>query len=180
MLASIARILEEMIPAVSADALGKFKRDFQKHELEPMAFTMAPKEELVFQGDIIRDMPFTYYNKDGTLKHKKSFGMMLSYSCDMANLKKNVVFAFCIPASDYTLSNFDDARNQRITNLMFLPTRHILNEDLIVDFNLVTTYSSQFVDRIMKEKNHIVTLRELGNFLFLTKLTIHFFRVEPL
>ncbi len=64
---------------------------------------------------------------------------------------------------------------------MLLPTRHLLDYDLLVDFNLITTYSSQFVHTITKNRNnHLVTLGNLGNFLFLTKLTVRFFRSEIL
>ena len=178
MLDSIAQIIDEMIPSVSAENLKEFKKDFQRYKFDSTAFTSIPKSEIIYQGDIIKDMPFTYYNRDGVQKNRKSFGMMLSYTCDMANLKKNVVFAFCIPVSHYKLSNFEDAKNQHITNLMFLPTQHILGDDLLVDFNLVTTHSSKFANRIIKNNNHLVSLNDLGNFLFLSKLTIHFFRVE--
>lgn len=178
MLKSIGRIIEEMIPSVSAETLKEFKRDFQRFKFDSSAFTSMPKGNVIFQGDIIKDMPFTFYNKEGVQKNRNSCGMMLSHTCDMANLKKNVIFAFCMPASHYKLSNFEDAKNQRITNLMFLPTQPILGDDLLVDFNLVTTYSSQFVNGIIKNNNHLATLKDLGNFLFLMKLTIHFFRVE--
>ena len=178
---SIARIIEEMIPSVSPDALKEFKKDFGTFKFDSSTCTSSPNNKIVFQGDIIKDVPFVFYSKDGVQKKKTSFGMMLSHTCDMANLKKNVIFAFCIPASAYTLSNSEDAKNQRISNLMLLPTRHLLDDDLLVDFNLITTYSSQFVHTITKNRNnHLVTLGNLGNFLFLTKLTVHFFRSEIL
>lgn len=85
---SIARIIEEMIPSVSPDALKEFKKDFSTFKFDSSTFTSSPNDKIVFQGDIIKDVPFVFYNKDGVQKRKTSLGMMLSHTWDMANLKK--------------------------------------------------------------------------------------------
>jgi hypothetical protein len=181
MLTSLADIISEMIPPVSAESLKRFRDELKQYQFDSAAFTTRPvKDGIIYQGDVIGDLPFYIYTRKGEIKSKKAPGMMLSYTCDMANLQKNISFALCIPFFDFKERSFEeDVKNQRITHFMYLPSQHLLGTDLIIDFSVISSFHSQYVKNIM-DGNHILTLKELGNFLFLTKLTIHFFRIEPL
>jgi hypothetical protein len=120
-------------------------------------------------------------------------GIILSNTCDIApdnkrDLPTKITFAPLIPLSAYiTLlerSGIDpnkiknkviSIKEQKITNIFYLPASSVLKEGYIVLFDEIHTMPSKVFES-EEAKSKIFTLGYLGFYLFIFKLSIHFCR----
>ena len=121
-------------------------------------------------------------------------GMILSNSCDIDPSNKrpisgNIVFAplmgldqYCeiyrnVAGADRLSGHVGEIRKQKLTSIFYLPVGGGLDKEHIVRFDDVHTVPiSCFSDRSDKAKSF--TLSQVGFYVFLMKLSIHFCRVH--
>lgn len=129
--------------------------------------------------------------EDGRRKLVKA--VLLSNSCDIApennrEFPTKLTFAPIIKLSRYLAllikAGFDEQqvgdkvvaiKEQKVTSLFYLPKGAGLDEDYIALFNEVHTVPYQAFDG-HKDKQKLFTLSQVGFYLFLLKLSVHFCR----
>ncbi|NNM60411.1 MAG: hypothetical protein HKM04_11445 [Legionellales bacterium] len=144
----------------------------------------------ILQGDIWNSLEV----HDAQSSQKKLIkGILLSNSCDMDRANKRyapilITFAPIIKLSDY--SNFlkkygplaervDDKicaiRNQHVSNIFYLPTHPTLEEEHIALLDDLHTIKLDSFEKV-KERQKLLTLSQIGFYVFLFKLSVHFCR----
>ncbi|MDF1583701.1 MAG: hypothetical protein RQ733_10070 [Methyloprofundus sp.] len=143
----------------------------------------------VLQGDGFGALDVIRF-KDGSKRSIK--GILLSNSCDMdinnkRELPLKITFAPLIKLDNYILlleKNIDQERlqskintikEQKVTNLFYLPKNKILVDDHIAIFSDLHTIPLSALNNI-ERSNKLFTLSQVGFYLFLFKLSIHFCR----
>jgi len=144
----------------------------------------------VLQGDGWTNLRLRRF-EDG--EEGKILGIILSNTCDVSpenrrDLPTNITFAPIIPLSRYISSlqrasigpkrindKIDSIRQQKVSNIFFLPKGISLEEDCIVPLDQIYTMPTKlFIED--EEKSKIFTLSMIGFYLFVFKLSIHFCR----
>lgn len=154
-------------------------------------FTSLYPSDLL-QGDGWKGLTLINFNI-GQLQYKKVAGIVLSNSCDIdsnnsRDFPTNILFAPIIKLSNYIkkleqkgideksiASKVNSIKEQKITDIFYLPKGGRLQEEYIAVLNDVHTLPLQaFGQDIEKEK--LYTLSQEGFWVFLIKLSIHFCR----
>ncbi len=164
----------------------KALRDFP----EKMNYYTSQYPNKLLQGDGIKNL--TIYDTSGN--NKKVQGILLSNSCDISpenqrDISPRVVFAPLIQLDKYRdilinkqikldiiENKISDIKNQRITNIFYLPKLDSQSKDFIVLLDDVYNVSSNNLPDIKESKTF--TLSQAGFYIFLFKLSIHFCRLH--
>lgn len=146
----------------------------------------------ILQGDVWSDLRVVDF-ESGNKKQVK--GILLSNSCDIASENKRavipkVVFAPIVPLSRYAevlrRSGQDERqvedklkafRAQQPTSFFWLPAGGGLEEEHIVSLDDVHSIPLNHF-QASKEKRKFATLSQVGFYIFLIKLTVHFCRMH--
>lgn len=156
--------------------------------------TRLQDERVIFQGDgLDRLVVFRFPN----FEKKEKPCMVLSNTCDIdQNNKRNfpsqIVYTPIISLSDYKAkilnrtskneeqksSHLNDIRNQKITQIFYLPKYASVMEESIVFLDRLYNISNSFVDRDKLRSQRIFTLSDYGAYILLFKLSIHFTRIQ--
>jgi hypothetical protein len=146
----------------------------------------------VLQGDGWSKLQILNFD-DGNRKEVR--GIFLSNSCDMAPenkraLSPKITFAPLIAMSKYgdrllssgmtqagVDSKFAEIRKQAVTSIFFLPMGAGLKEDHIVWLEDIHSVPFHYFKQ-QTEKAKVFTLSQVGFYIFLMKLSIHFCRMH--
>lgn len=138
----------------------------------------------ILQGDIFADMEIYKYNDS---KKIKTHGIILSNSCDISEDNeryKEVFVTFCpiISLEKFKLiiekqgKNFSsiesDIKNQKITDIFYLPKETSLPTDHIALLNQAVSIPYTLINKKQKK----ISLSQVGFYMFLFKLSIHYCR----
>ncbi len=147
------------------------------------------KDELL-QGDSWTKLQIRNFD---TGEKGEILGIILSNTCDVTpdnkrDLPTKITFAPLIPLPAYvellekTGIDPDKIKNkiisikeQKVTNIFFLPASSVLQRDYIALFDELHTMPSK-VFELEKNKSKVFTLGYFGFYLFIFKLSIHFCR----
>lgn len=182
--------IQSQIPSyLTQDAKEGLAKALESFPKNTNYYTSRYSEELL-QGDGWSSLELLRF-EDGQRKPVK--GILLSNSCDIApenrrDLPARAVFAPIIPFSRYlqllTEAGIDPEkikaksvaiREQRITTLLFLPKGAVLNDDYIAHLDdLHTIPLASFLAKTDRQK--LFTLSQVGFYIFILKLSIHFCR----
>lgn len=128
-----------------------------------------------------------------TGKHKAVKGIVLSNSCDVSienarSLPAKIVFAPIIPlhlykellvrrgvVEDAVFSKIDAIKSQKVSSIFYLPKGGCLDCDYIAVLDDLHSLPLNFFSRKCDKKRQF-TLSQVGFYLFLFKLSIHFCR----
>ena len=170
----------------SKDNLVKALKDFPKNT--PYYTNLYPNETL--QGDGWSALGLINYE---TGERKKVRGIILSNSCDIdlknkRDIPVKLVFAPIIKLKRYARllelakipkekikGKFDSIRNQKVTTLFYLPKGAGLDDEhaaLLDDIHSIPLL--EFSDQ--EDRTKLFTLHQVGFYLFLLKLSVHFCR----
>lgn len=144
----------------------------------------------ILQGDGWTSLELIHFERN---ERKLVKGILLSNSCDISQENKheytpNITFSPIIKLSNFTkilqkngvredkiLSKVLAIKEQKVTTLFYLPKGANLDEDYIARLDEVYTIPfNSFNNRSDKKK--IFTLNQIGFYLFLFKLSVHFCR----
>ncbi|KAF0143830.1 MAG: hypothetical protein Q7T83_01160 [Thermodesulfovibrionales bacterium] len=146
----------------------------------------------LFQGDIILDIPVCFIDDSGETLLGKDAVALISHTCDMQlNRHDFIVVSPIVSFDEYKFLNNYEENKERIDDLLtairkndifryfYLPAQKGLPESFI-DFSRMVTISNAFLNSIkaIKAKNCILSLSQIGSYLFLIKLTYHLARME--
>jgi len=158
---------------------------------------MSSSRNLLWQGDLVRNLPFLV-PKTGSENHevKRLPGVLISNTCDMSHENQrpggrhSISFALVSVLEEYehllrnkgiveiTLqAHLKELRKNRITNLIYYP-KAAKGKDCIVHLDKLSSVpdSTNFQKQCMD--NRLVTLSNYGHYLFCFKLSIHFCRLN--
>lgn len=146
--------------------------------------------DTLLQGDLFAELPVQHGSET---KHIK--GIILSNSCDISpdnkrELPVNVLFAPLVSLELYTKklaaadvtenainSKIEMIRQQKITNIFYLPeSPDDGRPECIVYLDQVYFLRTAILLKILEEGKKISTLSQVGFYIFILKLSVHFCR----
>ena len=148
---------------------------------------------MIFQGDGISDLP--YYDATTEACHHANV-LVLSNTCDISqdNTRLNHINICIAPIlnlqkyekmlitkgykESQIIAHINDIKNQSITHIFYLPRNRNMDYDAIVCLDKICSLDRRkFPDNQVVEKR-LFTLSDVGFYLFLLKLSIHFTRIR--
>lgn len=174
--------LERSLPTFNISALDNPKELISQFNFENNGtFVTDQKLGYLAQGDILTNLPFSFYDKESRiLKSNTMQGVLLSNTCD-AERREFLSFAPLIPIERITeggnLKNDIVKKNEK-NSLLYLP--HIDLQEYVADLNRIFTVPREIVELLM-EKDKIekkYSLKQAGHYLLMTKLVVLFCRTE--
>lgn len=172
---------EELFPSISCKTKESAKKAINTYYniYGPHIFAMKPIDGVFTQGDVFEGIPFLYYDDEGLLHRIFSKGMLITNTCDNER-KNNLIFASMQRLKDYT-TNTDDI--ELIKKNVFYEFMHIDHNEIseyFIDFNMLSTINRQIIIHNINENKikRILSLSDIGYFLFICKLTIFLMRYE--
>lgn len=146
--------------------------------------------DTLLQGDLFAELPVQQGNETKYIK-----GIILSNSCDISpenkrELPVNVLFAPLVSLEFYAKrletakvpktaidSKIEMIRQQKITNIFYLPESHDDGRpECIVYLDQVYFLRTAILLKILEDGRKISTLSQVGFYIFLLKLSVHFCR----
>ncbi len=187
----IERYLPQYLSQGGKEELFRGLNDFP-NVYDRMYTDYLKKEHYLFQGDCIDNLNFIFYAGNSCIQAK---GMLLSNTCDLSleNERITPINMSYVPVidlqkySDMLLEKTKDKnkvdsymkniREQRITHLFYLPGHGERQEAVaMLDHPCSFSDTSEVLKNISSRR--IFTLSDLGFYLFLLKISIHFTRIR--
>jgi hypothetical protein len=170
--------------------LGNFPDNIDKR----MYTSNLDEKEVIFQGDGLRELlvlnlPDTVCANakaiiisntcDVDQENKRYFPSRLCYT-PLFSLRKyeEGLRAKGIYSAEQLSSHIETIKNQKITQIFYLPASDKLEEDSIAFFDRLHNCDNNFVHRNELKEKRLFTLSDYGLYLFLFKLSIHFTRIQ--
>jgi hypothetical protein len=156
-------------------ALSQFKKDGRL-----LNFITGNLNRIVpCQGDIFSEIPFYYMDADGSYKKVNYKAQLLTNTCD-AERNENLHFAAILPLNNFNQQSQSDIKGNRHFQFFYIPDSR--TENFVIDFGLITTISREaFIKAFTQNKiNKIVSLSDIGFYMFICKLTVFFLRPEDI
>ncbi len=185
-----SKLLSEQIPYYltkeAKDGLLKALKDFPKNV---NYYTILHKDD-VLQGDAWTKFQLFNFH---TGERSAVRGIILSNTCDIdpgnkRDLPYNIVFSPIIRLSDYeklliaskigydrVTQKLSDIRTQKITNIFYLPNGGMLQDEYIALLDNIHSIPAEAFSKI-EGKSKLVALSQVGFYLFLFKISVHFCR----
>ena len=186
MLEEFGELLGQLFPATDPDVVRKFVEALRRDRPISKELYTATMPEGLCQGDILGPVTFKLLGDDGKWAETKSQGLVLSNSCDIEN-EDIVTIALCFSYDQFV----DDVRHARprdfpqtvarnlISQLLYLPGVPATG-DLVCDLSIVTSVSRRYLQAEIARSavRRVSAFTQLGYYLFLSKLSIHYLRPE--
>lgn len=186
--------LPKFLSSESEKQLFEGLKDFPKN-IDERLYTSALKESpIIFQGDGIKDM-LVINLPNTSIKEVKS--IVFSNTCDIdpnniRNFPSQIVYAPIFNLQKYKqalieksskskkeiISHIKAIKEQKITQIFYLPKINDKIEDSIIFLDRVNNCSQEFVKSKELEEDRLFTLSDYGAYLFVLKLSIHFSRIK--
>lgn len=178
MLVEFIDFVDSVLPSVSPDFRDGAKQAIVQFEKEGHTLNYLTTNRLkeLSQGDILSNLPFTYFDENGEQCVFKADAIVISTSCHI-DQKKKIILAPVLPFSSF-LGNKHDLQKNIIFDYMYMPDEQM--KDKFVDFSILCTYSKDLImDGIKRERiKRVASLNQLGYYFFIIKLTVYFMRKE--
>lgn len=185
MLDEFAELLGQVFPSVEPDTARRFIQATKAGRALPSDLYSPIVLNGVCQADILGPLRFHTIETDGDSATADGFGLILSNSCDVEHDE------LVVASYGYTLSDLEaspsaelrtlcrDAQRNTINNLLYLPSIPEAG-NVVFDLSWLGTFSSEFVATSIASGavQRYASLSQLGFYLFLAKLTVHFLRPE--
>ena len=150
-------------------------------------------EDIIYQGDGIRDLPFIVFpsTKTGNLK-----AVILTNTCDndINNKRLNTSYICYSPlilldsykesllknsqqSKESVRGHIDSIKRQEATQFFYFPRGGNLENDSIIDFSLICSCTNKSIARESLRQKRLFSLSNYGFYLLLFKMSIHFCRM---
>lgn len=185
--------LPKYLSAENYDTLIKELEDFPKN-IDDRMYTSIADEDLLCQGDVIKDMPYAEINHlELGIKNKDC--IVLSNTCDIDPNNKRffssrIMYAPLIELVKYKSVLLDHGileqkindhiksiKEQRISQILFLPESASFRES-VVFLDRVLNIDNRFIDRLTLKDCRLVSLSDYGFYMLLFKISVHFSRLQ--
>ena len=181
MLKEFIDFVDSVLPSVDPEAKDKAKAAIEQFERDGNSFEylLPTKLTTLFQGDIISDIPFSYFKEDGKQYIFKAKGMVISTSCHID--QKDVINIVPVLPLDFFEGDANAKRElkaNRIFNYMYLP-ENVMN-NYFIDFSKINTYNKNLIVKGIDSGKikRLFSLSQIGFYLFIIKLTVFLMRKE--
>jgi hypothetical protein len=178
-LVPFSRFVEGIFPSISPERRRALFEAARKYPDIPASVFATELPAKVMQGDVLGPLLFEIESERSGLFSVRVPGLMLSHSCDF-DADPFVTFVPCYEYKKYAhLTNASSIRANEVTGLFFLPP--VRNrEALVADFRTPSALRTATVRSSLErgECTRICSFTEIGWYLFITKLTLHFLRPQ--
>lgn len=170
----------EIFPAIDMSVKKSLKDALEQFDINKFSWFTTEQLDGITQGDILDMIPFQIQDKNGNYKAFPTKALVLSNSCDLTR-DKYITLVPLIPYND--TNEFNDNQKKDLLNnkyngkMCFIGTNI---EGYYVDFTRVQSFNRELILGLI-EKGKINLEHSLSQFAWyflLTKLTIHYMRVE--
>ena len=130
------------------------------------------------QGDIIKKLPFTFYDENGDKNTIITRGLILSNTCDIDN-DFHIIIAPIISNISLNNDQVSSMKSNRFFDKMCFTNSQL--DEYFVDFTRATTFNRNLISKLLETKTNVeFSLNQYGYYLLLIKLTVYFMRPEDI
>lgn len=185
--------LPKYLSAENYDTLIRELEDFPDN-IDQRMYTSIADENLLCQGDVIKDMPYAEIDHlEMGVKNKDC--IVLSNTCDIdPNNKRffnsHIMYAPLIELAKYKkvlldhgvseqqiTGHINSIKEQRVSQILYLPESQSFNES-IVFLDKVINIDHRYIDRLTLKDRRLVSLSDYGFYMLLFKISVHFCRLQ--
>lgn len=176
------------------EGLAKALKDFPDNTNYYLSSTYCTDDitKNVLQGDICKELEVNIV-KEGEVSQKKVTGIILSNSCDISQDNKRRLAIRGLFSPLLNLENYisllkksgapkqsikqtvEDLKNQKISNIIYFPQSDDFPESIALLDNIHILKKEQ-LDNIISQNNKSKTLSQVGFYILLFKISVHFCR----
>lgn len=170
----------QIFPAIDSSIRSSIKEALNQFDINRFSWFSTNDLGGICQGDILSKIPFIFQEENGTSFAFPTKAMIISNSCDIEN-DKDILLAPLIPYLDTDEFNDNqkkDLLNNKYNGKMCLSYSSVGN--YYVDFSRIQSFNKNLVVNLI-DSNKVKlehSLSQFGWYFLLTKLTIHFMRIE--
>ena len=173
--------VDSLLPSVDPKARDKAKaaiKQFEEHgtPFEYLTHSLLPE---LSQGDIISEIPFMFFDADGSQQIFNAKGMIISTSCHI-DQKKMLNIVPLLPITFFAGNNNSqkELKANRIYDYMYVPETGM--DDYFIDFSKINTYDKSLILTGIEHQKieRLFSLSQHGYYLFIIKLTVFLMRKE--
>ena len=180
MITEFIEFCEELFPSIQPYTAEQAKMallQFEKDGKMLQYITNNLNDGELYQGDIFSDVPFYYMQPNGTYGMAKYKAQLLTNTCD-AIRNDNLNFAAILPLNEFSNKFQTNIIKNKSYQFLYLPDNK--TKDFVIDFGLINTISREaFIRAVNQNKiRKIVSLSDIGYYMFICKLTVYFMRPE--
>ncbi len=178
MLAEFIDFVDSVLPSVSPDFRDGAKEAIRQFERKGHTLNYLTTNVLNYlsQGDILTNVPFTYFQENGEQQIFRTNAMVISTSCHI-DQKKKIILVPIFPLALFD-GNKHELQQNTIYDYMYIPSAQM--KDAFVDFSIMCTYSKDLIMQSIAQGSiqRIASLNQLGYYFFIIKLTVYLMRKE--
>lgn len=178
MLKEFIDFVDSVLPSVSPDfrdgakdAISQFEKD--GHRINYLTATLLPE---LSQGDIISQVPFTYFEEDGRQMIFTADAMVISTSCHI-DQKDKILMVLVLPIDSFT-GNLMELKKNMVFDFMYISDSTMSKR--YICFNLMTSYNKKLICGGIENGRirRIASLNQIGYYFFIIKLSVYLMRKE--
>lgn len=168
-----------IFPSIDSSVKQSIKEALKQFDINKFNWFSKNNLEGITQGDILDNIYFNYQDENGNYSAYHTKAIVISNSCDIEN-DDYVLLAPFIPidTNEFSEEQKQDLVNNRYFGKMCLSYSPI--ENYYIDFSKIQSFNKKLLFKLL-EKNKIkleYSLSQFGWYFLLTKLTIHFMRMD--
>lgn len=170
----------QIFPAIDSSVRNSIKDALRQFDINKFSWFSTNNLGGICQGDILDKIPFTFQEESGKSSAFPTKAMVISNSCDIEN-DKDILLAPLIPYLDtdeFNENQKKDLLNNKYNGKMCLSYSSVGN--YYVDFSRIQSFNKNLIVNLINlnkiKLEH--SLSQFGWYFLLTKMTIHFMRIE--
>ncbi|MHB8280581.1 MAG: hypothetical protein ACYDIA_23490 [Candidatus Humimicrobiaceae bacterium] len=171
-------------PNISMDNREIIKEYFNNYEYNTDKFFTIYNKDTILQGDSYSDIKSIMILGDGKVVGANLNGMVMSNTCDVENDGYILIapvydFEYLLKLDPKIKSTIYNIKKNLIYRYFYIP-KCFGNSECVVDFSRICTYQKKYLYKKIQESTSkkLLSLTQLGYYLFILKLTIHLLRAE--
>ena len=170
----------QIFPAIDSSIKNNIKEALKQFNISKFSWFSTDSLGVVCQGDILNKIPFTFQEENGNSYAFITKAMVISNSCDIEN-DKDILLAPLIPyfdTNEFNENQKQDLLNNKYNGKMCLSYSSVGN--YYVDFSRIQSFNKDLIVNLINTNKIQLehSLSQFGWYFLLTKLTIHFMRIE--
>lgn len=171
---------KELFPSIqpyTAERAKAAMKQFERNGSTLSYITNTLDKNVLYQGDIFSDIPFYYTKSDGTYGTAKHKAQLLTNTCDAVR-NENLNFAAILPLNEFSKELQNSMVKNKTYQFFYVPD--FQTKDYVIDFGLITSISREAFCKALdiNKIKKIVSLSNIGYYMFICKLTVYFMRPE--
>lgn len=178
MLKEFIDFVDSVLPSVSPNFREGAKEAIYQFEKEGNQLNYLTRILLkdLSQGDIITNVPFSFFGEGGKQVVFNADAMVISTSCHI-DQKEKLVLSPILPLNKFD-GDLSALQKNTIYDFMYIPDTVISNK--FISFEIFNTYNKSLIEEgINKGRiSRVASLNQIGYYFFIIKLTVYLMRKE--